>query len=191
MPALPKASRVDRLTSLLLAPHNDDETLFAAFTCLAEKPHVVVVLRSQVQEDRFGITAGTREVETQRAMWLLGCSWEQWAALDSDPDWDGVETLMRKRAEKYERCYAPARETNGHIQHNRIADLADNVFGPERVTHYLTYTTAGKSTSDRSVAYEPAWVERKVAALACYRSQSSLANCAEHFLRDQHEYLAS
>jgi LmbE family N-acetylglucosaminyl deacetylase len=179
------------MKSLLLAPHNDDETLFAAFTCLGEKPHVVTVLRSQTQEDRYGITALTREAETQRAMWMLGCSWEQWPPLDTDPDWEGIEMMLRNRADKYERCFAPAREVNGHRQHNRIADIAQDVFGAERVTHYLTYTTSGKSTSDRPVAFEPEWVERKMAALACYRSQSSLANCAEHFLRDQHEYLAA
>jgi hypothetical protein len=34
---------------LLLAPHNDDETLFAAYTCLRERPKVVVILRSFVR----------------------------------------------------------------------------------------------------------------------------------------------
>lgn len=179
------------MTSLLLSPHNDDETLFAAFTCLRERPHVIVVLRSQVQEDRFGITAATREAETAAAMEFLGCEWEQWAYRDSAPDWVAIASHLIDAKDAYGpvHVYAPAHERRGNEHHNIIADISRNVFGADRVTPYMTYTTAGKSVG-KPVAYEPDWVERKVAALACYRSQSSLANCAEHFLRDQHEYVA-
>lgn len=180
------------MTSLLLAPHNDDETLFASFICLREKPHVIVVFKSQVQEDRFGITAATREAETDAAINILGCSWEQWNHRDSDPDWATIETALYDKGSELgpTRVYAPAWEKNGNQQHNSVSSLATQIFD-DRVTDYLTYTTAGKSTWGVPVAYEPEWVARKTAALACYRSQASLANCAEHFLRDQHEYVAA
>lgn len=179
------------MTSLLLAPHNDDAELFASFTCIREKPHVIVVLRSQVQEDRYGITAATREAETLAAMEILGCTWEQWNHLDSDPDWPLIERKLETWRDLFdgERVFAPAAERDGHPHHNKVAEIASRVFGANRVTPYMTYTTAGKSVG-KPVAYEPEWVERKAAALACYRSQSSLANCAEHFLREQYEYVA-
>lgn len=179
------------MKSLLIAPHNDDETLFAAFHCLSAHPHVIIVLRSQVQEWRYGITAATREAETLQAMEVLGCAWEQWNHLDDDPDWALIERKLIEWRDVFDcdRVFAPAAQLNGHAHHNAIADIAARVFDSRIVTSYLTYTKAGKSVG-QPVAYEPEWVTRKLAALACYRSQSSLANCAEHFLREQFEYVA-
>lgn len=181
------------MTPLLLAPHNDDETLFASFICLRENPHVIVVLRSQVQEDRFGISADQRERETDLAMSELYCTWEQWPTLDAEPDWEEVDRRLVTFRNFFapSHVYVPAWEVNGHAHHNIVGDLARSVFGLENITHYLTYTTAGKSTWGVPVEYEPEWVARKMSALTCYRSQASLANCAEHFLRDQHEYVAA
>jgi LmbE family N-acetylglucosaminyl deacetylase len=181
------------VTALLLSPHNDDEALFAAFTCVRERPHVIVCLRSAVQERRgYGITAAVREAETDRAMRILGCSWEQWPYPDDVVDWPAIEARLRDLDVRYGRVYAPAPEAQeGHAHHDTLGYIADRVFGAENVTHYLTYNAQGRSTSGIPVPIEDAWVELKLMALACYRSQLGHASCVEHFLRDQHEWYAA
>lgn len=55
---------------LLISPHNDDETLFAAFTIMRERPVVLVVFDSEVQVLRgfADCDAVTRRNETMHAM---------------------------------------------------------------------------------------------------------------------------
>lgn len=182
------------MIDLFLAPHNDDETLFGAFTLLRRRPHVIVCLRSRVQE-RYGITATQRERETDAAMQLLGCNWEQWNIRDINADaQDLIQHLRRFDPGAVHRdvhVFAPAIEEGGHHDHNLVGEVARYVFGPERVTHYLTYTRhGGKSEIGAEVYYEPAWVTLKLRALACYRSQieTAAAGCTPHFIRDQREW---
>jgi LmbE family N-acetylglucosaminyl deacetylase len=183
------------VTVLALEPHNDDLALFGAFTAIRERPHVITVLRSEMQY-AYGISAATRERESHEAMMQLGCSWEQWGYSDRQPDWDRI----RERLTSYaviaapEHVYAPRPEPGGgHEHHDWLGTLAVEVFGPGRVTWYLTYTRhGGKSTDGECVLFDPAWVSAKLRALACFRSQIETpeAGCVEHFLRDQHEYVA-
>lgn len=174
------------MTALLLSPHNDDESLFAAATCVIHDPHVVVVLRSQLQQIRgTGITAATREAETDRALSQLDVTtWEQWPYSDAAPDWAAVEAAMRELDEQRhpERVFAPAVELGGHDQHNQVGDLAHAVFG-DRVTAYLTYVRGhGRSRSGNEVPFEPDWPVRKLRALACYRSQIVEPSTRDWFL---------
>lgn len=185
------------MNSLFLSPHNDDAVLFGAFTLLREQPHVITVLRSEVQET-MGIDMLEREVEDDAAFEILGVEHEQWEISDREPDWvlitDMLSDLDRVRLETIDRVYAPAVELDGgHEHHNALGQVALDVFGVDRVTHYLTYTRqGGKSTWGTEVAHERSWVRLKLQALACYRSQieSELAGCTAHFLRDQREYYA-
>lgn len=179
------------MTALFLSPHNDDETLFGAFTLLRENPDVIVCLRSQVQEDRgYGITATEREAETDAAMRILGCSWRQWPKLDTDTSWEDVRIWLSAWVGQYDRIFAPAWEQDGHPQHNAIADAARDVFGPEAITSYMTYTKNGKSVSELEVVPEAHHVGLKLQALACYHTQYGHPSCRPHFLRDQREYYA-
>lgn len=177
------------MRSLFLAPHNDDETLFGAFTLLAHKPDVVVVLRSQVQDDRYGIKAVDREDETAAAMRVLGCEWKQLPWRDSDPPWDVIESGFVPFRHGYEVVFAPAAEEGGHDHHNALADLADRVWG-DRVQHYMTYTREGKSEGRTLVPFDLEWITLKLRAMACYRSQIETreAGCFPHFMRDMREW---
>lgn len=160
--------------SLLLAPHNlgDDETLFAAFTCLKHRPHIVTVLRS-VRQEANGITAAEREAETAAAAKVLGCTWEQWSYPDDDPPWNRIRYALETqwRLHGWTRVFAPWPEPGGHPDHNRVGELAEAVFGAERVSFYTTYVYGGPRTVGREVEYEPAWIAAKLEALLCYRSQ--------------------
>ena len=89
---------------------------------------------------------------------------------------------------QYDKIYAPAFEKDGHAQHNLVAEACNGI-ATER---YLTYTSAGKSTSSREVKIErPEWIAKKLRAMACYESQMSLdprMGCWPHFVRGIQEY---
>jgi LmbE family N-acetylglucosaminyl deacetylase len=179
--------------SLFIAPHNDDETLFGAFTLLREKPHVVVCLRSIRQELRgTGVTYSEREQETANALEILNVdSWEQWTFSDAEPTWQELERALLPWKD-VKKVYAPAYERGGHEHHNKIARIATRVFPRAALTSYLTYTRSGRSSSRHLVPFEPEWVVTKLRALACYHSQIVVPETwtTEHFVGDQHEYYA-
>ena len=158
--------------SVFLAPHSDDEVLFGAFTLLRHKPHVIVC------------TPGghVREAETAAACQILGVTWEQWRA----PLDELVYTLEERR---YDRIFAPQPEVDGNSDHNAVGQVARNRFGAA-VTHYMTYTTAGKSKG-RPVEYELDWIGLKLQALACYPSQFGHPSHAPHFVRGLEEFYAA
>jgi len=182
--------------SVFLAPHNDDETLFGAGLLMRHQPFVVVCLRSMVQEQRgTGIRFGQREAETDTALTELGqARWDQWELTDDLP----VAQLSIRLGKKiegltadFDHCFAPAVEAWGHEHHNLIGELAVETFGSERVTRYLTYTRLhGRSTDGMEVPFEPWMVERKLRALACYRSQILEPSCTEHFVGGIREHVA-
>jgi LmbE family N-acetylglucosaminyl deacetylase len=181
------------LKSVLLSPHNDDESLFAAFLAMRHDPTVVICFRSHIQEKRgTRIVWSEREAETSAALDCLGISaWEQWEYLDTGDDAFAIATDIHRLSEEYEHCFAPAIEAGGHEQHSLIGMLALIFFGPERLTQYLTYTRhGGRSTQGTEVEYDPWMVKAKLEALACYGSQILEMTCTEHFVRGLKEYVA-
>lgn len=173
---------------VFISPHCDDETLFGAFTILREQPIVVIVFDSVVQYQRgTGITGPMRRNETIAAMEILGAEvrFLQYSDAERNPNLnDGLIPYLEA-----EEVWAPAFEEGGHPQHNLVARWVRGAWinKPEAVTHYMTYTTAGKSTG-RPVPIEDGWLSKKFAALSCYQSQIDLPNTREHFLREQREY---
>lgn len=185
--------------SIFLAPHNDDETLFGAFTIQDARPLVVVVYDGHVQAARgLPVTWTERRAETVKACELLGLSsvvFLGFSDLDATVTSADIATRLLQvvgPAVQLEHVFAPAVEMDGHAQHNLVA-LA--VPAGRNVTRYLTYTAAGKSVSSRPVEIQsPRWIARKLRALACYESQFNLdprMGCFPHFLRDQTEYYAA
>ena len=178
--------------AVFLSPHNDDETLFGSFTLLRERPRVITVLRSQVQEQRgTGVTYREREAENAAALEVLGITdWEQWTYADDDPPWR--EIRERLASVQAEHVYAPAVERRGHAHHNAIGELAGAVW-PGKVTYYTTYTTWGRTKRGHEVPWEHEWVLLKLRALSCYRSQILVPGTwtTHHFLDAQAEYYAA
>ena len=181
------------MTALFLSPHNDDETLFGAFTLLRHKPKVLVCLRSDKQENVYGfrVTSSEREAETDAAMKILGCEWEQWPFLDSVLDWTMMAEWFTPLSLRHGEIFAPAVEDGGHEQHNHIGEIADIVFGVDRVTHYMTYTNGRGRSTGVPVPYEREWVALKLRALACYESQIRLESTGHHFVQGLEEWYAA
>ncbi len=161
------------MTALLLQPHNDDAVLFASWLCLKHRPHVVTVLRSVVQEAN-GITHEERMAEDVRAMEILGCEFSQLAfGDDATPDWERTANwiaAMDERMAPLDRVFAPWPEKGGHEHHNRVGELARDIFG-DRVTFYTTYRVGGPRTVGTPSEPEPWMIPLKLRALACYESQ--------------------
>lgn len=189
------------MTALLLAPHYDDETLFAAYTVIRHSPVVVTCMGdAQVQKLRGGPSCEERRAETITACQILGADGHSWLPVrDGAPDAEALKAMLREVAEDpWDVVFAPAWEDGGHEDHNLVATLADRIW-PQR-TLYLTYRRGhGRSTQQtlselsHRTAYE-AQVERgyrsvKLMAMACYSSQVELDDCRPWFNDWEREWL--
>ncbi len=178
--------------TLLLAPHSDDETLFASFIVLRFNPDVVVCANDPDEAIRK-----LRVLETQRALGALGHNWEQklrfWPYEEGKLDKDTVkgnlsthvagpiDPMFEPRA-GYEFVFAPAVETNGHEEHNLVGEAALETFGPKQTLSYLTYTrTGGRSRDGREMPFLSEWVGAKLRALSEYKTQHALPGRQEWF----------
>lgn len=203
---------------LLISPHNDDETLFAAFTIMKERPLVCIVFDSYVQVARGNRRADaiTRRMETMVALQYM----EIIAApifvglRDDQPDYEYLRTWLKERRDgpievsggfvgynQIDGIICPAWEQGGHEQHNGVARVCRDLWPSEQRTEYLTYTrTRGRSRTvlnehgneraAQEVIPTPDMIARKHRALACYKSQMEVENCRDWFLGDLREYLA-
>lgn len=189
-----------RAMNLFISPHNDDETLFGAYTLCREREtiQVVIVFDGYVQIARGHTTAThlQRREETRAALRELGvvASPIFLEFNDTDPDpWKEVRLQFMKLRSAFDpvTVYAPYVEPHGlgHPQHDAVGNIAMLVWN-QSVRRYLTYSTQGKSRSLGSQQTpEPDWIIRKHRALACYKSQVEVPNCREHFERDLREYV--
>lgn len=184
------------MSVLLLAPHHDDETLFASFICLRYQPTVVIVYGIS---EANGVPTETRNEELWRALSHINPNVGPtaiWPLSDTKATEEEVEAWMiglrdPSGQDDWDVVFAPAEEVKGHAQHNIVGRLADRVFGDVQVEHYLTYTTPPleRSRNGTEIAYEPEWLFRKHAALACHRSAADTPSY-RHFAEDVKEYLA-
>lgn len=169
----------------LLAPHNDDEALFATYTLLRHQPTVVVCLDGW-RGRRWDVPVDVRAAETAAALAVLGCP--PHIQLSLPPDWGTLADALEIVLADAEHVWAPLPEEDGHSHHNRVGELAMQMF-PGRCTLYATYTmTGGKTTVGRLVPYEDGWPELKRAALSCYASQLARPGTRPHFERSLDEY---
>ncbi len=175
---------------LLLAPHNDDENLFASFTIQREKPLVLICTDGYIQGERGDpITAEQRREESQKAADLLGYDVEFLGIKDTELSYDNLMEALKPYKLKAIKVYAPAVQ-GGNKQHDLVSEVADKVFG-HRVTHYTTYTPTELWTKG-NIEIKPteAEIELKNKALDCYVSQINLNATAPHFesVRGKSEY---
>lgn len=170
------------MRTLLLAPHADDETLFAAFTILKFVPDIAVVHVPRDDDEQRERMSELRQALVELGVgtavhWVGGYEGEQCHSLRSWLEQRCPPRSIHERAQSddvvyFDHVFAPAVERDGHVEHNRVGKAALEVFGEDRVTSYLTYTrTGGRSRDGREVPYEPEWIARKLCALAAYRSQ--------------------
>lgn len=161
-------------STLVLAPHGDDESLFVAYTCMRERAHVIVCTQDRDPEVRQA-----RSLEVTSAIRILGCTHQEWQIPETEFGYRGHQTVREylqvwdtdRAPWKPERVYAPALDQDGHDQHNLVGALALEVFA-ERVIPYLTYAPRGqRQRYGQEVVPTAEEIQRKLKALACYRTQ--------------------
>src|SRR3990167_567940 len=128
------------MTSLAIIPHEDDESLFLAYTLIREKPLVLICTESYIQPNRgdIGCSAEERREETINAMGLLKCP----VVFLGIKDTELTPELLKERLKPFvdlgfEKVYAPAIQ-GGNPQHDIIGSVARYVF--PSITRYTTYT---------------------------------------------------
>lgn len=166
--------------NLFLSPHNDDEALFGAYSCLRYKPLVLVCLRSGVEESwNPPVHYETRELESWASCAVLGCEYKQLLHDERHPDWNALRYDLGYFDPAL--VFAPLPEPlAGHPHHDAIGRMAGELW-PDRVRYYATYTSNGKTTRGDIVQPEPGWEELKRDALACYTSQRTHPNTQAAF----------
>lgn len=164
---------------VLLAPHNDDEALFASFICLREKPLVVIITDSQKQFDRgeHWITADVRRQETLTAMKTLGCRSHFLGIPDTKLDHRTLKKSLSPFRPKV--VYAPAIQ-GGNKQHDLVGLVALELF--KNVVQYSTYSQKELyTTGDEELLPTPDELRLKEVALSAYKTQVAYHRTAPHF----------
>jgi LmbE family N-acetylglucosaminyl deacetylase len=183
------------MKSILLSPHDDDQALFAAITCLREKQLVVIWLDSYIQPARGerGCSAMDRAMETFEACKILGCEVFRMGRRDdylpAEPSWYiAADDLARVGWGQIERIYAPAVQRGNH-HHDALAFGAMAHWG-NKVIQYTTYTKTQLYTEgDIEVVPTLEELELKNRALDCYRSQIRINRPHFDAVRGKSEWL--
>lgn len=184
---------------LLLSPHNDDEALFAAYTCLRHKPLVITCYDGALKAHYP--TPEERVAESLACAEVLGYDYDHlWVPLAQQAPWETIERrlLLGLGGEVPDRVWAPYPEVGGHRHHNGLAYLATRLW-PGRVSYYVTYTClfdeggvvcgVERSRVGEPVPAEPGWPQLKRQALACFESQATREGTAMHFQQPLDEYV--
>ena len=174
------------MSTLFLDCHGDDLALFAAFT-LQRHPdaHVCVVYDSYIQTARGVEGCGVQERRDECLDAYSGLFEHDPFFLGLRDDTEYTVSDMCRVFDKNPGCptvgvtdvYSPLHEPSGHTQHNLVSLTARAMYPTATHHHYLTYTrTMGKSrlNSHEVVPRSADEIQRKLRALACYKSQMQM-----------------
>lgn len=166
--------------SIIISPHDDDSVLFCAFTCLREKPLMVIVTDAYIQSQRgeIGCESNIRADETREAAKVLGCPVVRLGIRDDDITEEKVIKALG-RFSGFDTVYAPALQ--GGNPHHDMVSRAASIFNG-RVRYYTTYSRQAlhtKGTTEIKPTEEEANLKYK--ALECYQSQLRLPATSPHF----------
>lgn len=159
---------------ILISPHSDDATLFAAYTILREKPLVITVTHSTLQ----GNNGHERVLEDYKAMRILGASI---CFMGIDEDKLTEELLIEKFLPfaLNSEAWLPEEIENGNPHHNLITQTLKKMFW--KVHFYKTYSGLETRTVGKEVIPTPEELELKKRAMACYKTQIENPNTAHYF----------
>lgn len=156
--------------NLVLSPHNDDESLFLAFTIMREKCPVLIITDSWIQHLRGDpVEADERWAESCASADILGCPIKRLGIRD-DCLWEPYLIEALKEYTCFEKVYAPALQ-GGNVHHDIVHRAAKAVWG-DNVIEYTTYTKTELYTKG-NIEVKPTReeIEIKNNALMCHKSQ--------------------
>jgi LmbE family N-acetylglucosaminyl deacetylase len=168
---------------IFLSPHNDDETLFGAYTLMRHKPLVIIVTDSYIQPKRGdkNCCAIARRDETVKAMSLIDCP----VVFLGIEDAKLTEEVLRERLQYFnpETIYIPAYHENGNEQHNLVNKVALEIFGRNKCEQYCSYVKGDFNIVQGGWEVKPTHTEMELKnkMLECYKSQLNLPSTRPHF----------
>lgn len=179
------------MKSLLLSVHDDDAVLFAAFTCMRERPLIVVCLDSYLQPARgeIGCSAEDRALESMRAHFILNCKTVRLGLHDDNvTEEELTERFCEINVNDLDCIYAPAIQ-GGNVHHDMVGRVAQKVFG-SKVRQYTTYSkTELYTTGTTEIVPTPEENKRKRNALRQYVSQLRINRPHFDAVLDKSEWL--
>lgn len=165
------------MRSVLIAPHSDDEALFAGLICIRYKPQVIVVTDSFVQYERGQkeITAHRRRDETRRACEVMGVE-PVFLGLADDcfEEPRHIRAMLSEAQWAADIFFVPALQ-GGNRQHNLCSFAFNEIRTCERLVEYSTYAKGEFLTPVEGfveLVPTPEEIEIKERALRCYESQA-------------------
>ncbi len=163
---------------ILISPHSDDATLFAAYTIMREKPLVITVTHSTLQ----GNNTGQRILEDYDAMSILGVPI---CFLGIDENGLSIDKLVERLTpfKDAELVYIPEYEEGGNQQHNIVSLICKRLFTNTKT--YKTYTGLESRSIGKEIIPTEKELELKRKAMACYQTQINNPNTAHYFLNDK------
>ncbi len=178
---------------IFLSTHNDDESLFGAYTLMRVKPLVVIVTCSYIQPLRGDVECNpyNRNRETVEAMKIAGCP----VVFLNIPDNELTEEILRERLQGFnpETVYIPAYHEGGNSQHNLVNKVALELFGRDKCEQYCSYVKGDFNIVKGSWEVVPKHNEAEIKnkMLDCYKSQLNLPSTRPHFdsVRGKSEWL--
>ena len=150
------------MSKVLFAPHNDDETLFAAYTIMRNKPLVVICFDSYIQN---WTNWKERRKESKKAMDMLGVKVEFLGLNDKT----ATKEDLRKAMSQY-RAKEVWASSGSHKHHKWVGGVARELF-PDCML-YSTYENSDLHVqTDFVLAPSIKELDLKELALTCYKSQ--------------------
>lgn len=161
------------MNSILLAPHSDDQDLFANYIIQRIKPLIVVCTDGTSHEKKFGIPIEQRRQEARDAAKILEVDIKFLGI--PEEELSGIETLAKSfltekmYGKQWDFVFVPRKE-GGNPHHDIVSDFGRCLRGG--VLYYGTYTKT-KLYPDGEMMIQPTSeeIEKKNQALACYVSQ--------------------
>lgn len=171
---------------ILLAPHEDDESLFASFIIQRVKP-LVVLVTDGVTHEKYGVTLYDRRKETLAAMSILETDVIFLGIRDIELEMQ--ELVFRLRGLNPRHVFAPATLEGGNPQHNLVGETARHLWYG-RTLYYDTYRIKDLRPQG-DIEIVPTKKERalKELALNCYHSQLRLNRAHFDAVKGTSEYL--
>lgn len=155
------------MSNILLAPHCDDEGLFASYIIMRTRPKVYVVADGTTHE-KFGVTAQDRRNETIKACALLGVEVEFLGIPEHTLTEQDLLQLLPFLPQGL--VFAPALQ-GGHAHHDLLSRVAKHRY-QDQVLFYSTYAK-DDLTPRGELAVMPTQdeIDKKEQVLECYTSQ--------------------
>lgn len=161
------------MNSILLAPHSDDQDLFANYIIQRTKPLIVVCTDGTSHEKKFGIPIEQRRQESRDAAKILGVDIKFLGI--AEEQLTGFQILIQAflkqkiYGKQWDFVFVPRKE-GGNPHHDIVSGFGEHLRGA--ILYYGTYTK-DRLYPDGEMMIQPtsAEIEIKKQALTCYTSQ--------------------